>query len=194
MFELDKNLMVIILENLPEDGLSISALSRLLKERGIKVHRLELSGYLKALSDMQVLRERDVKPSKVFSPTVSARKSFYESLGEVIRKETDDENLRCSLALFTLNKLLKRAVFERELRLCGLSGIPRSRKVTSVELSEARSIVSKAGLKIPPGEKALISDEDHSDRLSKILLDLLLEIGSVRAYALETRQKTLEEE
>lgn len=194
MFELDKNLRAIILENLPEEGLSISALSRLLKERGIKVHRLELSGYLKALSDMQVLRERDIKPSKVFSPTPSAKRTFYESLGNVVKRETDDEELRCALALFTLNKLLKRAVFERELRLCGLPGTPLSKRVSSAELSEARNAASRAGLKITPGEKALLSNEDYSDRLIKILLELLLEIGNIRAYALETRQKTLEEE
>ena len=193
MFELDKNLRAIILDNLPEEGLSISALSRLLKDRGIKIHRLELSGYLKALSDMRVLRERDVKPSKVFSPTLSAKRTFYESLGDIIKKETDDEDLRCSLALFTLNKLLKRPVFKRELRLCGLSGTPATRSVTSVELAEARNATSRAGLKIPIGDKALLSNEDQSDRLVKILLELLLEIDSIRPYALETRQKTLEE-
>ena len=193
MFELDKNLRETILDNLPEEGLSISALSRLLKERGIKIHRLELSGYLKALSDMRVLRERDVKPSKVFSPTPTAKRTFYESLGNVIKKETDDEELRCALALYTLNKLLRRPVFERELRLCGLHGTPTSKRISNVELAEARNAISKAGLKVPIGDKALVSDTDYSDRLVKIILELLLEIGDIRAYALETRQKTLEE-
>jgi hypothetical protein len=61
-------LKAIILENLPEGGLSVSAFSRLLRTRGVKLHRLELFGYLKALCDLGILRVRtDAPPCLIFS-------------------------------------------------------------------------------------------------------------------------------
>jgi len=193
MFELEKNLRNIILENLPEDGMSISALSRQLRERGIKVHRLELSGYLKAMADMQLLRERDIKPSKVFVPMPEARKSIYEFLGDIVKREEEDENSQSSMALYVLCRLFRRPIFERELRMCGLIGIPKCRSVDDREIAQTRKIALRIGMKLSPGDRALMSEEDYSESYGKILAELLIDMCGLRAYTSETKQKTLEE-
>jgi len=193
MFELDKELKSLILDSLPEDGMSISALSRLLKEKGIKMHRLELSGYLKALSDIGVLRERDVKPSKVFSPLQSKKKSLYDFLGEIVRREEEDEDKRASLALLIMNRLFRRAVFDRELRLCGLTGAPASKRAADKERADAAAVVSKAGIKIGGSDVALVPTGNFSPVCNRIVVDLLIEMAGLRQLVAETKQKTLEE-
>jgi len=193
MFELDKELKSLILDNLPEDGMSISALSRILKEKGIKMHRLELSGYLKALSDMGVLKERDVKPSKVFSPILVKKKNLYEFLGDMVRKAEEDEDKRASIALFVLNRLLRRAVFEKELRLCGLTGLPVSKRATDKERADALAVVAKGGIKVGASDNALLSAGNYAQVCNRIIADLLVEMGGLKPLVAETKQKTLED-
>lgn len=193
MFELDKELRVLILENLPEDGMSISALSRLLTEKGIKLHRLELSGYLKAMSDMGVLREREVKPSKVFSPSQLKKKDIYTCLGDLVRKEDNDEDRQTSIALFILGKLFKRAIFDKELRMCGLRGTPASKRATDKERADALAVMTKGGVKIGGSDLAIISTGNYATAANKIVPDLLIELAGLKMFVAETKQKTLEE-
>jgi hypothetical protein len=194
MFESDKELKSLILGSLPDDGMSISALSRLLNEKGIKMHRLELSGYLKALSDMGVLREREVKPSKVFSPVQSKKKNLYDFLGEIVRKEDEDEDKRASMALLVLNKLFRRAVMDRELRMCGLTGTPASRRATEKERADASAVASKAGIKVGSSDIALVPTGNFSPACNRVVIDLLIEMAGLKQYVAETKQKTLLEE
>jgi DNA-binding transcriptional ArsR family regulator len=193
MFELDKELRALILQNLPEDGMSISALSRLLNEKGVKLHRLELSGYLKALSDVGVLRERDIKPSKVFSPSQLKKKDIYTCLGDLVRKEEDDEDKQASVALFILGRLFKRAIFEKELRMCGLRGTPASKRATDKERADAAALMVKAGIKISASDAAIVSTGNYPQASNKVIPDLLIDLAGLRAFVAETKQKTLEE-
>lgn len=194
MFELDKNLKSLILENLPDDGMSISALSRILNERGVKIHRLELSGYLKALSDLNVLRERDIKPSKVFSPLPrQSNMGIHERIGQIVKRDYGDDDKRASIALFVLCRLFRRAIFEKELRLCGLTGTPSSRRCTAEEREEAVAAASRAGFKIPSSDLALVSTGNHSQAYNKIIAEILIDIGNLRQYVSGTKQRTLEE-
>jgi len=193
MFELDKELRTLILQNLPEDGMSISALSRLLSEKGVKLHRLELSGYLKALSDVGVLRERDIKPSKVFSPSQLKKKDVYTCLGDLVRKEEDDEDKQASVALFILGRLFRRAIFEKELRMCGLRGTPASKRATDKERADAAALMVKAGIKISASDAAIVSTGNYLQASNKVIPDLLIDLAGLRAFVAETKQKTLEE-
>lgn len=193
MFGLDKELKSFILDNLTEDGMSISALSRLLNQKGIKMHRLELSGYLKALSDMGILREREVKPSKVFSPVQSKKKTLYDCLGDIVRQVEDDEEKRAGIALFVLNRLFRRAIFDKELRMCGLTGTPASKRAIDKERTDAASVAMKAGIKIAPSDVALIPTGNFSAACNRVVVDLLIDMAGLKALVAETKQKTLEE-
>jgi len=194
MFETDKTLMSVILENLTEDGMSISALSRILSGKGIKIHRLELSGYLKALSDMGVIRERDIKPAKVFSITQVQKKTLYQKMGDIISREESDEDKRANLALYVMNRLFRRAIFEKELRMAGITGTPNSRKANDKERDEAAKVLSKVGMKIQASDEALVSNANLVQAYNRVLAAMLVELSGLKPYLSDTKQKTLIED
>ena len=68
MYNPDKEFDRIIIECLGKDGKSISALSKDLESRGIKMHRLIITGYLRAMTDLGYLKEREIPPSKIYQP------------------------------------------------------------------------------------------------------------------------------
>ncbi|MEM2838970.1 MAG: hypothetical protein QW505_01310 [Thermoplasmata archaeon] len=194
MFETDRTLMSIILENLTEDGMSISALSRILSAKGIRIHRLELSGYLKALSDMGVIRERDIKPAKVFSITQVQKKTLYQKIGDIISREESDEDKRANLALYVMNRLFRRAIFEKELRMTGIAGTPNARKANEKERDEAAKVLSKVGIKTQTSDHALVSNANLAQAYNKVIAAMLVELSGLRPYLSDTKQKTLIED
>jgi hypothetical protein len=194
MFETDKALMSLIIENLTEDGMSISALARILSAKGIKIHRLELSGYLKALSDMGVIRERDIKPAKVFSISPGQKKTLYQKIGEIISREETDEDKRANLALYVMNRLFRRAIFDRELRMTGITGTPNARKANEKEHAEAARVLSRVGIKVQASDDAFVSNANLAQAYNKVLATMLVELSGIKPYLSDTKQKTLLED
>ena len=76
MYNPDKEFARIIIDCLGKDGKSISALSKDLEDRGIKMHRLIITGYLRALTDQGVLREREIPPSKIYQPIKAVQETI----------------------------------------------------------------------------------------------------------------------
>ena len=64
-----------VMELLDGKQLSISGLSRELKAEGIEEHRLVLTGYLRALRDLELLEETEVPPSKIYSLPEKGRRT-----------------------------------------------------------------------------------------------------------------------
>jgi hypothetical protein len=85
MFNPDRALKDHIFDILKNDGMSISALSRELETRGIVLHRLILTGYLRALTDYNYLKEKMVPPAKVYVPVKGRDKDIYEVVGDFSR-------------------------------------------------------------------------------------------------------------
>ena len=84
MFSPEKDLRDLVIEVLKKDPTSISGLARELSGRGVKMHRLELTGYLKALADLDILKQKDIKPAKVFSVSGARERSLYEMVGDCV--------------------------------------------------------------------------------------------------------------
>jgi hypothetical protein len=118
MFSPQKDMKELILDTLRKDPASISGVCRALSARGVKIHRLELTGYLKALADMNVLKEKDIKPAKVFSVSATREKNLYELIGESCANHMMTADERATLAAYSLQRLFKRAVFDMEVRRC----------------------------------------------------------------------------
>ena len=55
-----------ILQILAAKDCTISGIHNALREQGIEVHRLILTGYLRAMKDLEILEEQEVKPSKLY--------------------------------------------------------------------------------------------------------------------------------
>lgn len=176
MTDPDKALKEDIFDILKNDGKSISALSRDLEERGINIHRLILTGYLRALTDYNYLREREVPPAKVYVPVKGKEKDIYEMVGEFSRKlETGpDADL---LVLYSLNRLFKRPVFFEELRRAGVRDMPSNKQV-GIERQEAKKFIQRAGLKVNDLNLVYRHDDPamasrYEDLLSMVLCDLM---------------------
>lgn len=124
-----------ILELLADKQLSISGLTRELKAGGVDEHRLILTGYLRALRDLEVLQEIEVPPSKIYSlpeavevphsadPAASEDGENSENIYSLVRAQLMkiDLDLRIPVGVHVLSKLFERPSFRKELKLIGIT-------------------------------------------------------------------------
>jgi len=191
MFSPEKDLKELVLEVLKKDQMSISGVCRELTSKGVKLHRLELSGYLKALADMNVLKEKDIKPAKVFSASATREKNLYELIGDSCSALMRTNNDRATLATYCLQRLFRRAVFDMEVRRCGIEGSVEGRKATTEERSEAKSMLTRLGYKVPNSDIPTVVERDMDDQFLEVLADVVVERFNVRAFMRQTTQTKL---
>ena len=191
MFSPQKDMKELVLEILKKDAMSISGLSRELAARGVKLHRLELTGYLKALADMSVLKEKDIKPAKVFSVSVSRERNLFEQVGESSARYAMTQDDRATLAAYSLQKLFKRAVFDMEVKRCGIEGSVEGRKATAEERSESKALLTRMGYKVPNSDIPTVVEKDLEEQFIQVLADIVIEGFNARAYLKETTQLKL---
>ncbi len=189
----DTPLKDIITEILGKNGLSINGLSKVLSEKGIKMHRLTLTGYLMAMRDMGILKERDIKPAKVFSVAPSKKRDFYQVIGDKARELNEEE--APDICLYILFRLLNRPIFLRELNRAGV-GVPRHyRKVVGDERKKALEIVSQAGITVPRNNSAYIPDgAEYEEEFNQIMIELLSETYGIKNLAGKSVQKKIIED
>ncbi|MCL2142309.1 MAG: hypothetical protein FWH46_05490 [Methanimicrococcus sp.] len=133
--------------NLLKDGrqLSISGITRELESRKMKEHRLIVTGYLRALKDLDQIAEFDLSPSKIYmlkeqgaqapssSSPFSSPSSLKSGSNEADAKETDiyscirnkiskmtSSAIRLETSVYILTTLFDRPCFESELIACGI--------------------------------------------------------------------------
>lgn len=116
------NIYQLITEILKGRQLSISGVTRELKDKGIDEHRLVMTGYLRALKDLKKLNEVEIPPSKVYS-IVEAGQSDNEDIHSLISLhiKSVDPSLMVPVAAYVLSKTLERPVFKEEFMKMGLS-------------------------------------------------------------------------
>lgn len=121
--------------DLLKDGrqLSISGITRELKSRNFNEHRLIITGYLRALKDMEYLNEFDLSPSKIYTlktdeanarAFAKARKEpqtadIYSVIGEKLSKMTSSA-VKIETAVYIFMTLFDRPCFESELNAAGI--------------------------------------------------------------------------
>ncbi len=191
MFSPERDMKEIIIEVLRKDAASISGISRELEARGVKLHRLELTGYLKALAGMGILHEKDIKPAKVFSISLTGQKSFHELLGDACVAAVPSTDERATLAAFCLQRIFKRAIFDMEVRRCGLEGAVAGRKATTEERSEAKSVLVRQGYKVPNSDIPTVVERELDIEFNRVMLNILVDRFSLNAFVKETTQARL---
>lgn len=191
MFSPEKDLKELVLEIVKKDPMSISGICRELAQKGVKLHRLQLTGYLKGLADMNILRERDIKPAKVFSASTAREKNLYECIGEscAVHARTPDE--RATLAAYCLQKLFRRPVFDMEVRRCGLDGLVVGRKTTQEERAEAKAVLTRMGYRVPNSDVPVVVEQDLDSLFVPVLADIVVERFGAKSYLKETVQTKL---
>ena len=191
MFHPDRDLKQIIISMLSEDGRSISYLSRELKKQGFDVHRLTLTGYLRALSDMNVLKEKDVPPAKIYTPVKGREKDIYLKVAEQSKILALDKYPE--LTLYALYKLFKRPIFKEELERAGIFEFSPGVQAKEEEIADARKFMQKTGFKIPTSSKAYVPINEDLDDMFHILLVQMLVSDSECSYLVkETKQVKLD--
>jgi len=191
LFHPEEDLRRTIYEILGSEGKSISALSKELEKRGFKIHRLVLTGYLRALADIRLLREYEVPPAKLYIPAKTQEKDIYSIIGEKARTIASGEKAN-ALILYTLCKLFKRPIFEDELKRAGVEDRMPGRIATTEERQEAKKVLSKAGWKIPDSVKAyLIEDETLKEASDEIIKMIVLDFFDAWHMVKETTQTKL---
>ncbi|MDL2261634.1 hypothetical protein LJC08_05340 [Methanimicrococcus sp. OttesenSCG-928-J09] len=170
--------------DLLKDGrqLSISGITRELKARDFNEHRLIVTGYLRALKDMDYLNEFDLSPSKIytlktdeknagaFEKTKNAKTAdIYGLVGEKISKMTSSA-IRLETAVYIFGVLFDRPCFESELNAVGIDSNQISRYFVSSSDSSNLVFKSKSDYKkyydeLPSIPKNSPAYEIHSEKL-----------------------------
>ncbi|QLH74048.1 MAG: hypothetical protein HPY73_00310 [Methanomassiliicoccales archaeon] len=194
MFHPDRDFRFIVLETLTEEGKSISSLYKELNSKGYKINRLLLTGYLRALTDLKIVKEKEIPPAKIYIPIRGKERTFYEVIGDKARQIYPMEKVN-EVILFTLNKLFKRAVFVEELSKAGIEGNIPGRLATPEERMEAKKVLSRSGFKIPDSSRAYVMDHQPSEDLEKsyveLMESLLVEGHDIGFLIKETKQTKL---
>lgn len=191
MFHPDRDLKQIILSMLSEDGRSISYLSRELKKQGFDMHRLTLTGYLRALSDMNVLKEKEVPPAKIYTPVKGKERDIYLKVAEQSKILALDKYPE--LTLYALYKLFKRPIFKEELERAGVFEFSPGVQAREDEIADARKFMQKTGFKIPTSSKAYLpASEELEGMFQNLLVQMLVSDSECSYLVKETKQAKLE--
>ncbi len=193
MFVPERNLKDLVVSYIRDQERSISALTKQLESDGYSFHRLFVTGYLKALADMGVLREKEIPPAKVYTASAHREENLYEMVGERCREAAPDEPAQTRLAVAALQRLFRRPVFLRELRECGFAGAVDAPAVAKEEREEARRALAKLGLQIPTNEPAYRVEERRNDVRDVILCDIIVQRFGLATLVLDTKQMKLME-
>ncbi|MBN1109287.1 MAG: hypothetical protein JXA45_00870 [Methanomassiliicoccales archaeon] len=181
----------IIINILSEEGRSISYLSRELKRQGFDMHRLILTGYLRALTDLNVLKEKDVPPAKIYVPVKGKERDIYGIISDQAKMQVGERG--AELALYTLYSLFRRPIFEEELRRAGIFNDSPGVPARAEETAEVRKLLLKTGFKIPTSSKAFVPLNDEFEDEYQALLEQLIINGSEASYLVrETKQTRFE--
>jgi len=184
----------LIFTYLKDEETSISGLSRLLQKDGYKVHRLVLTGYLKAMADMGVLKQKEIPPSKVYTLTTKSEKNIYEVVGDKCKALDIDDRESATLGAYVLQNLFHRPIFLQEIRQFGLGDTVLAKKVTGDERLEARKALTKNGFRLPTNDPAYLveREEAYEEFMDFILQEMLIEKFKSQSLVMGPKQTRLE--
>jgi len=189
----ERNLKDLVISYIRVQERSISSLTKQLKGDGYSFHRLFVTGYLKALSDLGVLREKEIPPAKVYTTSAHREPNLYEVVGTRCRESMKDESDQVRLVVAVLQRLFRRPVFLREIRECGFAGSVDVPLAPREDREEARRGLVKLGLPLPTNEPAYMVVERRNDLRDAILCDIVVERYGMAPLVLETKQMKLTE-
>ncbi len=193
MFVPERNLKELILSYLKREETSISGLARRLEDDGYKLHRLLITGYLRALSDLGYVREREIPPAKVYGLAGGRERNLYEMLGDIARDIEGDERKAVRLTIAILQRLFRRPIFLREVREASFPSGYDAFMVEEDDRAEAREELLKVGIRLPLSEPAYEVKARRNERQEQALIRLVLERFGVSGLVMETKQTRLSE-
>ncbi len=194
MFVSDKNMKDLVFSYLKDEETSISGLSRLLLKDGYKVHRLVLTGYLKAMADMGVLKQKEIPPSKVYMVSSKSDKNIYEVVGDKCKTLDVEDKEAATVGTYVLQNLFHRPIFLQEIRQFGLGDTVLAKRITGDERSEARKALTKNGFRLPVNDPAYLVEREkaYDEVTDSILQEMLIEKYKSQSLVMGPKQTKLE--
>ena len=190
---MEQKLYELLTNMLKKQQLSISSISRKLKKGGCDQHRLILTGYLRALRDLDHLIEEDVPPSKVYSYNSKRDRDVYSLVGE--RITSLDASKRFAVGVCVLQHLFHRPCFKQELKLVGLTPINTewTRESKDPHLREYRAMIKR--INIPSDDPAyeFVDKKDNPivDIGAEILSSIIRDVMDLSSLYLRFQQTKL---
>jgi len=155
------------------------------------MHRLTLTGYLRAMTDLNLLKEKDVPPAKIYTPVKGKERDIYLKIAEEAKLIRRDRS--ADLTLYSLFKLFRRPIFKEELERAGVLDASPGAQARDEEITEARKFMLKIGFKIPTSSKAYVPiDEELEGDYQTLLTQILINDAEATYLVRETKQTKLE--
>lgn len=191
-FQKEENLKERIIYDLNEEEKSISGLQKSLESKGINHHRLYLTGYLKALVDIGLLKEKEIKPARIYSPLYRESRDIYDYTGKI--SKLYDEDSSGDNVLMILYTLFSRPIFMREIERCNVDLPRKYRKVSSQRRLDYIRKLGETGIKIPQNNMMIEPTYRDTPQLISFFRDLIISVFDLKKYTLpeESTQKTLD--
>jgi DNA-binding PadR family transcriptional regulator len=173
----DRELRDLILEVFHQEGdTTIAEMVRQLERRGVKHHRLTVTGYLHALADAGYLEVRSVPPAKLFSLKASPSRTLPAVMGACARRMVNGgENRAMELTVGGLERLLDRAVFMSEIAEAGFYRTGNLRQLGKKERTEEAKRLDRCGVAVREGEPMFRAREVDPVEVNRLLDETLLE-------------------
>ncbi len=153
------------------------------------MHRLVLTGYLKALTDVGILREKEIPPAKVYTTSAHREKNLYEAVAEKCKNLNLEEDEKASVAVYVLQRLFHRPVFFEELKQGGFKdGVDNAEQITGDERREAKAALTKANVHLPYNDPAYIVKKDYEAIYLEILSSMVIDTFKVKRLVMGTKQ------
>lgn len=182
----------LILNEINGEEKSITGIQKSLEEKGINMHRLVLTGYLNAMVELGILREREIKPARIFSFVGQNKQDIYSIIGSNMKKF--DEGNAGYNSLLVLHYLFERPIFTRELEKCNVV-IP-SKSIKYVDSRYRADYIKKLGeanIKISPSSTLIEPVDADKISITKLLNFIISNEYDIKKYTVvNTSQKTLD--
>lgn len=160
---------------------TISGLHKEISKRGLTMHRLVLTGYLRALKEMGLLDEKEIKPSKVYSLGKRSESDIYSVVGRI--SLLMDEERAPEVALHILYDLFERPIFMREIERCNV-GSPRAyRRIIPEDRIHYLDKLNKSGIIIPQNSYMVEPNDDPNWSQDQVFKKILFETFDLKRLA-----------
>lgn len=157
------------------------------------MHRLTLTGYLNAMADLGILREREIKPSKIYSIDTSGNKDVYSVVGSIVKIFSEDN--MSDYALLLLHSIFGRPIFVKEMERCNV-GLPRNyRKVVPEKRKEYIDQLATGGLSVPTSNSMIeptLKDNGLVSHLMRLVISYAFDLKGELTNRNNGVQKTLD--